>query len=238
MFKLDSPVMNVLGKIADLILLNILVCVCSIPIVTIGATWTALYYVTVKMVKNEESYIFKDFFKSFKENFKQATIIWLINLIMLIIMGLDVLIMVRGNVPGMPQGLMAAMIVLAVVLASIMIYVYPVLSHFYNSTANTVKNSFLLAISNFPYTLLFLVVIILPYAVTFGTNVGYKILPIFALIGISGPAYICSLCWKRIFKKFEPEEQVLGSDYEVTDAVDTATGELTYIDEQQEEKTE
>ncbi|MCR5399031.1 MAG: YesL family protein [Lachnospiraceae bacterium] len=226
MFKLDSPVMVFLGKIADLILLNLLVIICSIPVFTIGASWTALYYVTLKMVKNEESYIAKDFFKSFKENFKQATFIWLINLIALIIMGIDALIVFRGSVPNMPQALTAAMLVMAIVMAAVMVYVYPVLSRFYNNTFNTVKNAFLLAISNFPYTLLFLVVIALPYVVTFGTGIGIRIMPVFALIGVSGPAYVCSLCWKRIFKKYEPKEE---------DTQELVIGEN---DERQEEETE
>ncbi len=208
MFKMDSPVMVFLGKIADLIILNFLVIICSLPIFTIGASWTALYYVTLKMVKNEESYIARDFFKSFKENFRQATFIWLINLIALIILGIDALIMFRGAIPKLPEALTAAMIVLAVVLAAVMVYVYPVLSHFYNNTMNTVKNAFLLAISNFPYTLLFLIVIALPYVITFGTSVGFRIMPIFALIGVSGPAYLCCFGWKRIFAKYEPKEEL------------------------------
>ena len=90
-FSPDSPVISFLGKIADLIIINLLVIICSLPIFTIGASWTAMYYVTVKMVKNEESYVTKDFFKSFKQNFRQATVIWLINLIVLLVLGADAL---------------------------------------------------------------------------------------------------------------------------------------------------
>ena len=76
-FALDSPLMNGLSKLADLIWLNILATICCIPIITIGASLTALHYVVLKMVKDEEGYITRSFFKSFKENFKQATLMWL-----------------------------------------------------------------------------------------------------------------------------------------------------------------
>ena len=78
LFNLENPVWNFMGKVADLVILNLLALICSIPIVTIGASWTAMYYVTIKIVRKEEGYIIRDFFRSFKENFKQATIIWLL----------------------------------------------------------------------------------------------------------------------------------------------------------------
>ncbi len=215
MFKLDSPVMTFLGKVADLVILNILVMVCSLPIVTIGAAWTALYYVTVKMVKNEESYVVKDFFKSFKQNFKQATLIWLGNLIIIVILVLDAIIMIRGAVPELPQALTAMMIVADVFVICVMIYTYPVLSRFYNTSGKTIRNALLLAISNFPYTLLFIVVIVAPYLITFYTQIGFRLMPIFILIGISGPAYLCSFGWKRIFAKLEPKPEEDSAD--VTD---------------------
>ena len=78
MFKLDSPLMNFLNKLCDIMILNILVLVFSLPIFTIGAAVTAGYYMSFKMVKNEESYIVKGFWKAFKENFRQSTALWLI----------------------------------------------------------------------------------------------------------------------------------------------------------------
>ena len=72
-FSLDSPLFSFLNKVADLILLNILTMICCLPIITIGASMTALHYVVLKMVRDEESYIVRSYFKSFRQNFKQAT---------------------------------------------------------------------------------------------------------------------------------------------------------------------
>ena len=78
LFNYDNPVWRFIGKLGDLILLNILWIVCSIPIVTAGAATTAVYYVTLKLVRDENDGTIKNFFHSFKENFVQSTIIWVI----------------------------------------------------------------------------------------------------------------------------------------------------------------
>ena len=69
-FNMDNKFFTVMGRIADLCILNIICLVCCIPIVTAGASITAMYYVTLKMVRNEEAYIVRSFFKSFKDVFK------------------------------------------------------------------------------------------------------------------------------------------------------------------------
>ena len=77
-FNYDNPVWRFIGKFGDLIILNILWLVCSIPVITIGASTTAVYYVTLKLARDDDGYTIRSFFKSFKENFKQSTVIWLI----------------------------------------------------------------------------------------------------------------------------------------------------------------
>ena len=69
---MDNKFFTFMGRVADLCILNIICLICCIPIVTAGASITAMYYVTLKMVRNEEAYIVRSFFKSFKENIKQA----------------------------------------------------------------------------------------------------------------------------------------------------------------------
>ena len=100
LFNLDSPVMVFLSKVANLMILNVLTIICCIPIFTAGAAITALYYVTIKMARGDDPYIIKGYFKSFKENFKQATIIWLIMLVVIAIIAVDwrvTLVMMTGS---------------------------------------------------------------------------------------------------------------------------------------------
>ena len=88
LFNLDGPVLQFINKIVYSVYLNILWFICCIPVVTIGASTTALFYVTLKMSKNEEGNLTKAFFHSFRENLKQATIIWLILLFLGIVLGI------------------------------------------------------------------------------------------------------------------------------------------------------
>ena len=96
----DNVIVRALNKICDMVCLNVLWLICCIPVFTIGASTTALYTVMLKMVKNEEGYIFRGFFKAFKENFKQSTIMWLILLALGIVCYIDY--RVAGVIAGTP----------------------------------------------------------------------------------------------------------------------------------------
>lgn len=76
LFAYDNPIWTFMGKVADVIILSILWFLFSLPIVTIGASTSALYYVTLKLAEDKEGYLFQSFLKGFKENFIQSTIIW------------------------------------------------------------------------------------------------------------------------------------------------------------------
>ena len=92
MFGIDSKFYEVVSKIADLVVVNLLFVLCSLPIITIGASTTALYGVTKKMAENREGYIFRNYFRLFKENFKQSTIMWIILLLLALIPTIDLYI--------------------------------------------------------------------------------------------------------------------------------------------------
>lgn len=208
LFNLDNPVWSFMGKVADLILLNLLAVVCSIPIFTIGASWTALYFVTIRMVRKEEGYVIRDFFRSFKGNFKQATIIWLLVLVVAVIFIGDIFIY-RMMPDQIPQIIMIAVFILAFLFLGTVIYVFPVLSRFHNTTKNTIKNAFLLSIVNIPYTIISTIVLILPVVLTV---VIYQVAPIFIALGVALPAYIISMMLVRIFRKLEPVEKSIEAD--------------------------
>ena len=74
----DNGFWRFMGKLWDALVLNILWMVCCIPLVTVGAATTAVYYVALKLARDEEGYVISSFFKSFKENFRQATALWLV----------------------------------------------------------------------------------------------------------------------------------------------------------------
>ncbi len=204
LFNLDNPVWSFMGKVADLVILNILAMICSIPIVTIGASWTAMYFVAIRIVRKEEGYVIRDFFRSFKENFKQATIIWLLVVAVAAVFVGDIVIY-RMMPDQIPQIIMIVVAALAFLMLGTVVYVFPVLSRFHNTTKNTIKNAFLLSIVNIPFTLIFIVLMIIPVILAVFV---IELAPILLLMGLSLPAYISSMMFVRIFRKVEPAEEV------------------------------
>ena len=61
LFNLDNPVMQFLSRIFDLVVLNVIFLVFCIPVVTAGASLSGLYYVSLKIVRGEEPYIWRYF---------------------------------------------------------------------------------------------------------------------------------------------------------------------------------
>ena len=95
LFNYDNPVWRFIGKFWDVLIVNLLWFFLSIPIFTIGASTTAMYYVTLKLARDDDGYTIRSFFKSFKENFKQATIIWMIFLITGVVLGFDLFYFIK-----------------------------------------------------------------------------------------------------------------------------------------------
>lgn len=148
-FSYDSPFGQLFIKIAYGCCLNVLWFICCIPIVTIGASTTALYYTSFKIAKDEGSYITTMFFRSFKQNFKQATIIWLIMLVTGVLIVADFVLLSRlratstGTVAVMWTLLLAVTIACSILYAIVLAYIFPLLSICSNTTPNMFKNAFL-----------------------------------------------------------------------------------------------
>ncbi len=149
-FSYESKFSQILLKLCYACYLNLLWFVCSIPIFTIGASTTALYYASLKVVRDEESHVAALFFRSFKENFRQATVLWLILLGIGLFLGADgyVVYHLRQSSLG-PAGVLwtlvlAVIIAAAIVYVIVLLYVFPLLASVSNTNAAMLKNSFLI----------------------------------------------------------------------------------------------
>ena len=147
LFNLDGPVLQFINKIVYSVYLNILWFICSIPIVTIGASTTALFYVTLKISKNEEGSITKAFFHSFKENLRQGTAIWLILLAFGIILGIDGYVLYHMRFENVFWTLCTAVFcVAAAAYAIILMYIFPLLARFDNTIVAMFKNALFIGV--------------------------------------------------------------------------------------------
>ncbi len=206
LFTTDGKLFRALSKFADLVTLNLLWIVCCLPIVTIGASTTALYYVLLKMVKGEESYIAKDFFHSFLENFKQATRIWVIFCGIGSILYFDFYFSAHAGGEGtrllfLPFALITALLIMTVC------YVFPVLSFFKNSTKKTLKNSFFMALAHLPYTILIVIVTCMPVFILFFLPGGI-VLGTFidVVIGVAGFGWVNAYIFQKLFQRYIPRK--------------------------------
>ena len=197
LFGLDSPVMAFLSRLADLIWLNLLTLLCCIPVITAGAAFTALHYVCIKMVRDEDGYLTKSYFKSFKQNFLQATGMWLLFLLAALIMVADFFFVFRmeGDFVFILQVALSAV---SLFLVCSLLYWLPLLSRFENTVLHTIKNAF-------PRTLAILV--IYGAFLFFYWMFSIRILPLILLMGISLPVYLASYLFSAVFKKLEPSEE-------------------------------
>ncbi len=197
----DSPIMQFLSRLTDIFILNILFIVCSLPVVTIGASATALYSVTLKMAKNEESYIFQSYFGAFKSNFKQSTISWLILMLIGTVLWGDYRAL---GIMWEPLQRIFSFVLFAagVLLLFTALYLFPYIARFENTIKNSIKNAFMISIAQLPYTLLLLLLFAL--AAAFTLFIDFRITGfVWFVIGFSGIAYLNSFLLRRAFRRFE-----------------------------------
>ena len=206
-FNLDNPFFKLMSRVADIILLNVLFVISCIPIVTIGAALTSLYYVAINAWKREDGYIFAMYKKSFRDNFKQSTIMWLILAVVGVVLSVDVWFWVtqwKETSNTIYKPLIVVSVVLLVVYVLIFTYVWPLLAKFSNNIKGTLKNSFAMAITHVPETfgvwIIFAAAALSVYMVSFLRVAG--ILFMFGLV-----AYLQALLFRHVFKPYLQEEE-------------------------------
>lgn len=206
MFSTESKLYQWLSRFSALVLLNILWLLCCMPLITIGVSTTAMHSVTLKMVRNEEGYIVRDFFHSFKQNFKQATAIWLIVLVYTGVLLAEVVFCIHG--PQQARWLLALTGVFIICGLMTVTYVFPVLAFFDDSLLRTVKNAFLMAAADLPRTVFMIAVNLLPIFILWFFS-GFIVIASFAVvvIGFSFCAWLNARHLRNIFDKYIPESK-------------------------------
>ena len=212
LFNYDSPFLSGLGKLADLIILNLLTLLFCIPIVTVGASLTAAHYTALKL-RRGEGYVIKNFWKSFKENFVQSTIIWLM-LVFLIVIGILDYWYVSASASGFISTLVCCILMgMLIFLIMTSLWIYPVQSKFVNNIRTTIKNAFYLSIKYLPRTFAMLVVSLIPIVLAL---LSYQLYIVIFLLGFSGPIYVCAILYDKKFQ--EIEDTILEKQRETAEA--------------------
>lgn len=194
-FNLENPVWRFVGNLADLFLLSILWYLSCIPVFTLGTGTTAMYYVTLKMASNQEGYTFSSFLKSFKQNFKPATLIWLIFLAIGLVLAADFHWSLNaGNLFSTAMFLPFA--VVAVLYLLCLALIFPLVARCDNTIKTTIGMCFAMSVRNFLPVLSAIMVTAGFFAV--GLFIFWPLL----LLAPGLSAYINSFIFNRILTKY------------------------------------
>lgn len=202
-FVIDSPVMKFLGRIGDIIILNLIFVVTSLPVITIGTALSALYTVAMKMARGEDPSILKEYMKAFRRNMKPATISWLI------MAAAGAFIFVDFRLAGVFNG--TAYTVMRLLLAMIFgvwvltfLYLFPYIARFENTVFHSIKNALFLSAAHVPSTVMMLVISVGLIVATLFTSRTFVIGTIaWFFAGFAVVAYTQAFLFVRIFAKYE-----------------------------------
>lgn len=228
----DNMFIRMLSRLGDIMLLSVLFVVCSVPIVTIGASLTALYYTAMKGITLDGGYVFKYFVKSFKENFKKSTLMWLAFMLAFIVFGVDTWFWYKQFTPGVvniPNVLLVLSIILLALTFFMFLYAFPLQAKFENTIKVQLRNAFLLSIKYFPTTLL-LSVITAVVVWAFYYQPAIAIVG-FLMVGFGAVGYLYAYFMLKCFKPYLPEEGVHEDTWHMPDEEEGKELELQGRDE-------
>lgn len=195
----DSPLGKIGTTLFDLIWLQILVVLTSIPLFTIGASFTAMHTVLLKMYRDNLTSVSKEYFRAFAANFKQSTLIWLLYMVCIAVMVADYLLSIQIPDTGLRIVLQLLPIPL-VILCITLTWVFVLLSRYQNTIRQTLKNSLLICISR-PFTTIGMLLICAVPVVLLIFVPSMTMLVVF--MGISTAGYMCAILYSRIFDQLE-----------------------------------
>lgn len=196
-FSIDGDFFKMGAIITDMFLLSLLWFIFSVPIITIGASTTAVFYVGTKRVQDKEGYLFKDFLQSFKYNFKQATLVWIIIILMYIQLFINIRIINTSMEGILGIFLMSLAIIMGILITFFSIYVFPIISRFKMSLIDIIKLSILLSLKH-----LFTSVLCILFGIAIIIFTVKTI--IFGFIAMGFYTIITSYFFMKIFRKYSP----------------------------------
>ncbi|MCD8148444.1 MAG: YesL family protein [Clostridiales bacterium] len=206
-FNYDSKFSTVMSRILDLIVLNFIFLITCIPIFTIGAAISSLYASTLKIVRKEDGYLIRGYFKAFRSNFKQATAFWLIALLLYFFLYVT-FYAASLNGESLTQVYSVISLVLAILYSLYFLTVFPLIATFENTFRQTAYNAFAIMVAHFPAIFSGYLCVAVPFIICFFINtiiMEYSSL-FWMLIGFSLLFLWHSVYLNKVFTRYRGEE--------------------------------
>lgn len=206
-FNFESPLVQKLTLVADLILINLLWLICSIPVITVGAATAAMHAVIFQQITETNSAVVAPFFKAFIKNFKQSTLLWLPVLIACLTLVFDGSYLIAAG-SGEFHLLWTAFFVVLLLVGVVVAYGFPQIARYVNSLRTIITNSFFLFLMHFFPSLFVVLLNGLPWALLFFfPNIFMSTSIFWILMGMSLITYINDRILLGIFKKHQNLDQ-------------------------------
>ena len=227
-FDPEGPLMTALSKLSDVVFCNIMFCVCSLPLITIGPALAALYECTMSIVEDmEERSMFKQYWSRFRKHMKQGIVLWLICLGIILI--LTVYAAAVNSLDGaLGRSYKVVLFLLVFLFAAGFQYVFPVQAMMELRVRDVLKTAWLISASALPYTLGMLVIAgaAVYVSVFMGPDTLYKAVFLWAVIGFGLVAYLQSFLLRLAFRRYRrmqgiPDEAELPDPWETENSEDS-----------------
>lgn len=197
----ERPFWRFFGRLGDFFILTVYWVIASLPVVTIGASTTALFYVCLKLRRGEEGKLAQMFKKSFRENFRQATFIWLLYVFVALDVGIIGFTLCRQGVLSAADFAMEggkyypALLVVCLIYLAVMIYTAALLATFRQTTGQCIGAAIGLAFGRLPSTILFLIIL---WALCMAT---LYLFPALIFVDVPLAVYLISMRMSTIFDR-------------------------------------
>ena len=203
MFHPDSCLIRFLARLCDLLLLNIALVLSCCTVVLSGTAVTALYSMTLKLMRGQDCDPVKGFLRALRENFLSssfATILFLADVTLLAVLRS----VLYAETLLMPPAVFVMLAILAVFLTALLSYLFPLLARFENTFSHHLSNAIRLSLANLPVTVLMTTVNLLPLLIglLFPALLGV-VFAFWLLFGFAAGAWINSFYLNRIFASRE-----------------------------------
>lgn len=222
----ENKVFKVVTIFGDIFALNVFFVLFSLPIITIGASLTAMYTMMLRMADHKEGTLWGGFVKAFKSNFKQATKAWLLVLLALVIIAAEILFIIQF---GGPITVVYSVVVVIEVIALCLVlaFLFPVISRYENTLWNSVKNAFLLSVSNLWQAIKIILAWVMPVFLSFyDISVFYSTWYLWLLLIFGLITYGSSFSIRKVFKRIEAAQEAREKEEEEQRAKEKKIQEL------------
>lgn len=196
----DSPVMSAIGKVTDMVWLSALWFLCCLPVVTVGAATTALYYTGVKTIRKGRGYVTRTFFHAFRINFFPALGMWLLCLAGIFLFYVNYIFTSVAEEGTLRLVVAVVYDCFGFIALSVACYAFPVLSRCSMKCFAILRFSAELTVKHFPYTLLMVLVVVLSVAVMW-----YIPLTVFCVPAAG--TVLFSFCMEKVLIRYTPESE-------------------------------